>query len=72
MVPKLIQGGSYFVVSSWRKTVADTTSNVLEQIATRFLVTVTKAVIEADRSRGLDVEGSWQTTKRDSPTPSNN
>jgi hypothetical protein len=43
--------------------VADTTRNVLEQTATRFLVTVTRAVIEVDSGRTADVEGSWQTKK---------
>ena len=59
MVLELIQGGNYFVVSSWKKTVTDTTSNVLKQTTTRFLVTITKAVTEADRSKGADVEDSW-------------
>jgi hypothetical protein len=43
--------------------VANTTNNFLEQIVTRFLITITRAVTEADRGRGADVEDSWQTRK---------
>jgi hypothetical protein len=43
--------------------VVDTTSNFLEQIAARFLVTVIRAVTEVDSGKGIDVEDSWQTRK---------
>jgi hypothetical protein len=35
----------------------------LEQIETRFPITVTSVVTEADRGRGADVKDSWQTRK---------